>query len=88
MGYDYEGIASRTPAEVNALQLGFIVRQEEQEAAMAAAESAGGSYSDQRKRQHDQSIRRRLRQMDVEKERRNRGRVRRAREHFAEERDL
>lgn len=62
-GYTYHGeapITGLTQFEVDKLQLGWIVRQEEQAASMERAQSNGSGYSASRKRSHEQSIRQRL----------------------------
>lgn len=55
MGYTFDELRERTWPEVNALQLGWHVRQERQSGTTASG-AVGGSYSDRRKRQHKQHI--------------------------------
>lgn len=68
-GYTYHGdapITGLTRFELDKLQLGWLVRQE-QEADAAGWDGGYGSYSDRRKSSHQQDITRRLRQMEVER---------------------
>lgn len=66
MGYDFDSLRDRTWPELNALQLGWIVRKELENSGPVAT-GFGGSYSDRRKASHRRDIDRRLRQMEVER---------------------
>lgn len=59
MGYDFKTIPGLTWTEVNTLLLGYIVNEEA--AADAAGAPLGLSHSEQRKRNHERDINRRLR---------------------------
>lgn len=56
MGYTFDSLPQRTHAELNVLQLGYIVRQEREADARNAAVNDSSTVTERNKREHNQRI--------------------------------
>lgn len=56
MGYTFDTLPQRTHAELNVLQLGYIVRREREADAQNAAATGNTTTTERNKREHQQRI--------------------------------